>query len=120
MSDLKQLRDHAQAMAGPAAHIEGCCARYAFTRDEGITKDGLRRVIVGGWKTCADPEPHPEHDWHDAWNNGFEEVRSLVRCEGVCTGCVPEPERKLWRQIADEIGEHLDRPAEADQEALPL
>lgn len=120
MSDLKTLRSHALAMADPSAHLDSCGKRYAFTRDGGITEDGHRITLGGVWCWCKNTKPHPEHDWDDVFSNGFEEVRHTVRCEGTCTGCVPAAERALWRQIADEIGAHLKRPADADQEALPL
>lgn len=109
MSDLTQLRDHAQRMA-KSDHVDDC------ERIHRITKLISPRYFEGTYDatlSCSSTSGHDPHTWHSA---GYIEYD----CPGLCGGCMTERERKLWRQIADEIGEHLDRPAEADQGALPL
>ncbi|HEY9408879.1 MAG TPA: hypothetical protein VIP77_04800 [Jiangellaceae bacterium] len=110
MSDLKELRDHAQRLA-ESAHVDDCLLINRITK--------LIRPDVGEFLgydvtlSCPSTAGHDSHDW--VATNGLS-----YYCPGLCGGCMTEPERALWRQIATEIGAHLDRPDDKEQGALPL
>lgn len=108
MSDLKGLRDHAARLA-ESAHVDDCLRIHRITKriQSGTSWDW--DVIL----SCASEAGHEPHQWYGVLGTEYE-------CPGLCGGCMTERERKLWRQIADEIGDHLERPAQAEQEALPL
>jgi hypothetical protein len=93
LSDLEMLRDHAREMA-TSEHNATCSTKRPF----------------GMFRFCADTADHPSHHW-DVWP-GHDR-----RCPGRCSGCMTDAERKLWRQIADEVGAYLDQPDD-EQETL--
>ena len=111
MSELETLKSHALAMA-ERDHASTCPAKVA-------RPSGLRGA------RCDDALSKSSHEPH-RWSlplplTHARDPISLTRwCAGYCTGCMTDTERGLWRQIATEIGTHLEQPAEAEQEALPL
>lgn len=97
MSDLTSLRDHARRMS-TAVHRDDCNRRHR---------------TAGHGHSCADETPHDAHTWaHET----YDEL--TWRCPGLCGGCLPDNERRLWRQIADEIAAYLapddDQPSLED------
>lgn len=110
VSDLKELRDHAQRLA-ESAHVDDCELIHRVTKllkPETVTYVGFDVTL-----SCPSETTHDMHDWVQV-SSGLD-----FTCPGLCAGCMTEPERTLWRQIAAEVGAHLDRPDE-EQEALPL
>jgi len=107
MGDLKELRDHAARLA-ESAHVDDCELIHRITKR-------IRTGASYDWDitlSCSSEAGHDPHEWL-----GVSGV--MYACPGLCGGCMTEAERKLWRQIAEEIGDHLERSDE-DQEALPL
>ena len=109
MSDLTQLRDHAQRMA-KSDHVDDCERIHRITK---LISSRYYESTFDVTLSCPSEAGHDPHSW--VTHSGRE-----FACPGLCGGCMTERERKLWHQIADEIGEHFNRPAEADQGALPL
>lgn len=103
MGDLRELRDHAVRLA-ESAHVDDCLRIHRVTK--------LIRLDFDVTLSCASDAGHESHDW--IATNGLS-----YYCPGLCGGCMTERERALWRQLAGEISEYLDRPDE-QQEALPL
>lgn len=109
MSDLEQFREHAVRLA-ESAHVDDCELIHRITKLVRPANAGFigPDVIL----SCASIAGHDSHDW--IATNGLS-----YYCPGLCGGCMTERERVLWRQLAGEIAEYLDRPDE-QQGALPL
>ena len=110
MSDLKELRDHAQRMA-KSDHVDDCVRIHRITKLI-IAHPGEYWSTVDVTLSCSSTAGHDPHAWLAV--NGLE-----YGCPGLCGGCMTEPERKLWRQIARELDIYLTTPA-TEQGALPL
>ena len=109
MSELETLKSHALVMAA-RDHASNCPAKATLP-------SGCRGARCDD---AANGTEHEPHRWSLQLANGRNTIELPRWCAGHCAGCMTARERKLWRQIADEIGEHLVRPSEADQGALPL
>lgn len=109
MSDLTQLRDHAQRMA-ESAHIDDCDRIHRITK---LISTRYFESTFDVTLSCPSETGHDPHRW--AAPNHLE-----YECPGLCGGCMTDSERQLWHQIAGEVGTYLDTPNEAEQEALPL
>lgn len=109
MGELETLKSHAVQMAAKH-HASNCPAKATLP----IGRKGAR------CDDAASGLDHDPHEWTLLLTNGPHTITLSRWCGGHCTGCMTERERKLWRQISDEIGEHLDRPADVEQGALPL
>lgn len=105
MSELETLRDHAQRMAG-SRHVDDCMRIHRITKL--ITPAG---GFVDYTLSCASTAGHDPHPW--VHPNGLE-----YDCPGLCSGCMTERERRLWSQVANEVGAHLDNPPDAIEEGL--
>lgn len=99
MSDLEQLRDHARFMAD-REHGVNCPPQRARP-----TKTHDHR----GEKWCGDTGAHDEHTWTGPSRFGSAFYPEWT-CLGICAGCLPDNERRLWAQIADEIDVYLTPP----------
>ena len=108
VSDLTELRDHARRLA-ESAHVDDCLRIHRITK--------LLREVSGYdfdvTLSCSSEVGHDPHEWRGP-------LGAEYACPGLCGGCMTEPERALWRQIAAEVGAHLDRPDDKEQGALPL
>lgn len=107
VSDLKAFREHAVRLA-ESAHVDDCLRIHRITK----LLTPLTGYDFDVTLSCASEAGHEPHQWHG-------ELGAAYECPGLCGGCMTERERALWRQLAGEIAEYLDRPDE-QQEALPL
>ena len=103
-SELETLRDHAERLA-KAAHTDDCL------RIHRITKLLRPLAYIDVTLSCASTTGHDSHSWVAGNGLGYD-------CPGLCGGCMTDRERELWRQIADEVGTHLDNPPNAIEEGL--
>ena len=94
MSELEATRDYARRMA-QSDHRPGCERRERVTGVSGRLVDVL---------SCPRTDGHERHAYTMAWSiwPAFTWL-----CPGICGGCMPDAERALWTQIADEIEAHL-------------
>lgn len=107
VSDLKELRDHAVRLA-ESAHVDDCLRIHRITKLIPLGRDDWDITL-----SCASDAGHESHDWINPYGLSYY-------CPGLCGGCMTERERTLWRQLAGEIGEYLDKPDDEQQEALSL
>lgn len=110
VSDLKELRDHARRLA-ESAHVDDCLLINRITK---LVKPAPGEFLgLDVTLSCPSMAGHDPHDWLAI--DGLD-----YYCPGLCGGCMTDAERALWRQIAAEIGEHLERPDDEHQGALVL
>lgn len=108
MSDLEQFREHAVRLA-ESAHVDDCLRIHRITKR-------IKSGTSWDWDvtlSCSSEAGHDPHQWYGHLGAEYE-------CPGLCGGCITERERGLWRQLAGEIGEYLDRPDDEQQGALSL
>lgn len=107
MSDLTALRDHAQRLA-TSDHRDDCDRIHRIVKfDSWLVDHGLDAEL-----SCPDESGHEPHWW--TADSGPTPVRRRyfaplieLHCPGLCGGCMPDRERQLWQQIADEITAYL-------------
>jgi len=95
MSDLTQLQEHASRLA-KADHRDDCMRIHRIVKlDRWLAHYNLDRTL-----SCPNITGHEPHGW-----TGSREIE--YDCPGLCGGCMTDAERRLWRQIADEIDGYL-------------
>lgn len=96
MTYLTDLRDHAQRLA-TGDHRDDCERIHRITKvDHWLADHGLDQTL-----SCASTDGHEPHEWIASSGLGWD-------CPGLCGGCMPDTQRRLWQQIANEIDAYLE------------
>jgi len=107
LSELETLREHAREMAEKGEPPRPGLAKWC------------RRVEVPVWHPDHERGIEPRHDWCVPMGGNAAWKRCGCPCHDHERPMLPtDAERKLWRQIAEEVGAYLDRPDEGQETLL--